>query len=57
MVGRDIPVEIADRRAGDPAVLIADISLAAEVLKWTPKRDIENMVRDTWESQSASTSH
>ena len=57
VVGRDIPVEIASRRAGDPAVLIADISLAAEVLNWAPKRDIENMVRDTWESQNASTSH
>ncbi len=57
VVGRDIPIEITNRRAGDPAILIADISHAAEVLKWTPKRDIETMVRDTWESQNASTNN
>ena len=56
VLGRDIPTEITSRRSGDPAVLIADISLAAQVLNWAPKHGIENMVRDTWESQSASTS-
>ena len=56
VLGRDIPTEIASRRSGDPAVLIADISLAAKRLNWAPKHDIENMVRDTWESQNASAS-
>jgi UDP-glucose 4-epimerase len=56
VLGRDIPTEITTRRSGDPAVLIADISLAAQVLNWAPKHGIENMVRDTWESQNASTS-
>ena len=56
VLGRVIPVEVGARRSGDPAVLIADISLAAEILNWKPKRDIESMVRDTWESQSAPTS-
>jgi UDP-glucose 4-epimerase len=56
VLGRLIPVEVGARRSGDPAVLIADISLAAEILNWKPKRDIESMVRDTWESQSAPTS-
>ena len=56
VLGRDIPTEIASRRSGDPAVLIADISLAAQRLNWAPKRGIENMVRDTWESQNASAS-
>jgi UDP-glucose 4-epimerase len=56
VLGRDIPTEITSRRLGDPAVLIADISLAAQVLNWAPKHGIENMVRDTWESQNASTS-
>ena len=55
VLGRDIPTEITTRRSGDPAVLIADISLAAQVLNWAPKHGIENMVRDTWESQNAST--
>ena len=56
VLGRDIPTEIASRRSGDPAVLIADISLAAQRLNWAPKHGIENMVRDTWESQNASAS-
>ena len=56
VLGREIPTEVAFRRSGDPAVLIADISLAAADLNWTPKLGIENMVRDTWESANASTS-
>ena len=56
VLGKVVPVEVGARRSGDPAVLIADISLAAEILNWKPKRDIESMVRDTWESQSAPTS-
>ena len=56
VLGRDIPTEITSRRSGDPAVLIADVSLAAQFLNWAPKHGIENMVRDTWESQNASTS-
>jgi UDP-glucose 4-epimerase len=56
VLGRLIPVEVGARRSGDPAVLIADISLAAKILNWKPKHDIESMVRDTWKSQSAPTS-
>jgi len=56
VLGRVIPVEVGARRSGDPAVLVADISLAAQALNWAPKYNIENMVSDTWESQNASTS-
>jgi UDP-glucose 4-epimerase len=56
VLGRKIPVEVGARRSGDPAVLVADISLAAQALNWAPKYNIENMVSDTWESQNASTS-
>jgi len=56
VLGKDIPTEIAPRRSGDPAVLIADISLSAQFLNWTPKLGIEEMVRDTWESVNASIS-
>lgn len=44
-----IPLQIADRRAGDPAVLIASSSKAKKVLKWNPIReDIEVMIKDAW---------
>ena len=52
VLGREIPVEVTTRRAGDPAVLIADIAKAEKVLGWKPERDIENMVSDAWEAIS-----
>ncbi len=49
-VGKSIPAVASDRRAGDPAVLIADISKAKSYLLWQPTRGIEEMVADTWAS-------
>jgi UDP-glucose 4-epimerase len=49
-VGKAIPAVSSNRRAGDPAVLIADISKAKTFLKWQPTRGIEEMVTDTWNS-------
>jgi UDP-glucose 4-epimerase len=45
--GRKIPSVDSPRRAGDPAVLIADISKAKAALNWSPTRDINTMVLDT----------
>jgi len=45
--GQDIPTIDSPRRAGDPAVLIADISKARNILGWSPTRGIEEMVSDT----------
>lgn len=47
-VGRDIPIEIGPRRPGDPAVLVAAIDRAREVLGWQPTRDLATMVGDAW---------
>ena len=49
-VGASIPAVASERRAGDPAVLIADISKAKSFLKWQPTRGIEEIVSDTWSS-------
>ena len=44
-----IPAEVAPRRAGDPAVLIANSDKARKVLGWKPTREnIEVMIRDAW---------
>ena len=51
VVGHEIPHTFSLRRAGDPAVLVADISRAKTQLDWTPSRSLEVIVRDTWESQ------
>lgn len=52
--GRLIPVVDSERRAGDPAVLIADITKANSYLGWQPTRDLKEMVIDTWNSMQHS---
>ena len=46
-LGYEVPSIDSPRRAGDPAVLIADISIAKADLGWQPVRDINAMVTDT----------
>lgn len=49
VTGHDIPIEIAPRRAGDPAVLIASSEKARKVLGWKPKKDdIRVIIEDAW---------
>jgi UDP-glucose 4-epimerase len=50
--GYEIPTIDSPRRAGDPAVLIADISKAKAELGWVPTLGIERIVADTLESLS-----
>ncbi len=49
--GVDIPYEIVGRRPGDIAISYADTQKAEKELNWKAKRDIEDMVRDTWNFQ------
>jgi UDP-glucose 4-epimerase len=49
-IGHQIPFVDSPRRAGDPAVLIADISKAKSRLEWQPTRDLNTMVLDTLKS-------
>ena len=49
-IGHQIPFVDSPRRAGDPAVLIADISKAKKILNWAPTRDMKTMVADTLSS-------
>ncbi|SYX82330.1 UDP-glucose 4-epimerase GalE [Paenibacillus alvei] len=39
VTGRSVPTVLEERRAGDPAVLIASANKAKSVLGWNPKRD------------------
>lgn len=50
--GREIPFEIAPRRAGDSEKVYADPSLANTDLNWKAERGIEEMCEDTWRWQS-----
>lgn len=47
--GKKVPVKYGSRRAGDPDKLVADPSLARELLGWEAKhRDVREMIRPAW---------
>ena len=49
VTGRKVPVEYGPRRAGDPAVLVADASAAREILGWKPRyADLDTIVEHAW---------
>jgi UDP-glucose 4-epimerase len=49
VTGREIPEVEAERRAGDPAALVASAQRAADVLGWRPRRaDLDGMIADAW---------
>jgi UDP-glucose 4-epimerase len=49
VTGHAIPTEVVPRRAGDPAVLIADSSRIRQQLGWSPQfDDLQTMVKSAW---------
>lgn len=50
--GVEIPYVIDPRRPGDIATVYADASRAHELLGWSARRDVNDMVRDSWTWQS-----
>lgn len=49
VTGHPIPAEVAERRAGDPAVLIASSKKAMDELGWKPKyADVETIISTAW---------
>lgn len=48
ITGKDIPVIAGKRRAGDPAVLVADSKKAAELLNWKPRYNISDIISSAW---------
>jgi len=50
VTGHPISAEVAERRAGDPAVLVASSEKAKQELGWNPQHtDITEIVSDAWE--------
>ncbi len=49
ITGVDFAVEHAPRRAGDPAVLVADSTKAARVLHWTPQYNLTRIIETAWQ--------
>ena len=49
VTGKKIKIVYADRRAGDPAELVADASMAKQELCWEPKfNDLEMIIENAW---------
>jgi UDP-glucose 4-epimerase len=49
VTGRSLLIDYVGRRQGDPAILVADSTLARSVLGWVPVySDIETIVRHAW---------
>lgn len=48
IVGQKIPVEICERRVGDPAFLVADIKKADQIMGWKPTLGIEKIIGSAW---------
>ncbi len=49
VTGLDIKREIAERRAGDPAILVASSDKIKEVLGWEAKHpDVEDIIQSAW---------
>ncbi|NNG38594.1 UDP-glucose 4-epimerase GalE [Flexivirga sp. ID2601S] len=51
-VGRELPYEVAGRRAGDLPAYWADATRAQQELGWHATRTIDDMCADTWRWQS-----
>ena len=50
VTGHPVPVEVAPRRDGDPAELVASAQRAREELGWAPEKPtLQEMVRDAWD--------
>jgi len=47
--GQEIPAEIVGRRPGDPAVVFADNRKAREVLGWSPRYGLEEIIASAWQ--------
>lgn len=51
VTGKPVPADIAPRRPGDPAKLIASSALAKEKLGWTAKySDVNTLIETTWKA-------
>ncbi|WDZ86749.1 UDP-glucose 4-epimerase GalE [Micromonospora cathayae] len=49
VTGKPVPVEVAPRREGDPAELVASAALARAELGWVPEKPtLHDMVGDAW---------
>ena len=49
ILGKKIKYDIAQRRLGDCAILVADNQKAKEILGWTPEKTLEQSIEEEFE--------
>jgi len=50
VTGREIPIQIEGRRAGDPSHLVADAEKARSILGWQPQHaDLSTIIKSAWD--------
>jgi len=47
-----VPQAFVQRRPGDPPILVADSRAAREILRWTPRFSLREIVESAWLWQS-----
>ena len=54
VTGMTLPIDYVERRPGDPAILVADATLARTTLGWSPQySDLETIVRHAWKFEQS----
>jgi len=48
VAGRPVPVELCPRRAGDPVAVYADNTRVRQLLEWSPKFGLTEIVSTAW---------
>lgn len=51
--GWEFPIEVKDRRAGDPPLLIGDASRIEEEMGWVAKHDVDDILTSSWDAWQA----
>jgi UDP-glucose 4-epimerase len=51
VTGRSIPVIMAKRRPGDPAAMVANASMAKQILGWENQYDLQRVIEHAWQWQ------
>ena len=54
VTGIELNPEIVDRREGDPAALVADVSKAKEILGWQSRFQLRDIVQSAWNAWQVS---
>ncbi|HWN27648.1 MAG TPA: UDP-glucose 4-epimerase GalE [Actinomycetospora sp.] len=51
VAGRPVEPVVADRRPGDPAAVVADVSRIGERLGWRARHDLDDIVASAWDAR------